>query len=307
MTQVAGSLTQAVTIADAVPRRAMLFAVAAIGTLAISRLPEILLREGLGIAIPWLEALPVVLAAFLWLGSRVIPQLRALTGYFAVMTAVSTIVAAIPVLFASAAWIALAPAASGEIVVILSERLVLGALGLAFVAGLVVLGGRDGAKYLRLRNGRWRSTDIGRPRIRWVYAGPIAIGVLVLLTGLVMAPALPTDVDLGTAAPFLVMAVLAAALNAFWEEAVFRAAPLARLAPVVGAGRALVIVAVWFGLGHFYGGVPSGMFGAVMVSVVGVVLGKAMVDSRGFAWPWVIHTSIDLTIYTVIALAATGS
>jgi membrane protease YdiL (CAAX protease family) len=253
---------------------------------------------------------PVVLAAALWLGSRVVPQARPLAGYFAVMTALSAVVAAVPVLFASAAWQALAPPAAGEIVVLLSERLVLGTLGLAFVGILVVVGGRDGAMYLRLRTAQGRATDVTRSRtrsrIRWAYAGPAAIVVLVLLTGLAMAPAIPTKVDLGAAAPFLVMAILAAVLNAFWEEAVFRAAPLARLAPVVGAGRALVILALWFGLGHFYGGTPSGIFGAVMVSLVGVVLGKAMVDTRGFAWPWLIHMSIDLTIYTVIALAATA-
>jgi membrane protease YdiL (CAAX protease family) len=247
----------------------------------------------------------IAIAAFLWLGTRLISPIASLSSYFAVMTVIATIVVAVPILFESAVWATLVEPSAGAMVVLLSERLVLGAIAVAFVAVLVFVGGRRGALYLRLsRTSSPTANDGARSRIRWSWAGPIAIVMLTVMTALAMAPALPSTVDLDVAAPFLVMAVLAAALNAFWEEAVFRAAPLGRLAPVIGPGPGVVILAAWFGLGHFYGGVPSGPIGAVMVTLVGLVLGRSMADTRGLAWPWAIHFSIDLTIYVVMALAA---
>lgn len=284
--------------------RGTLIAAATIGTLVISRLPEIVLREGLGLSTPWLPLSTVAIAALLWLGARMARPLAPLSGYFAVMTAVSALLAALPVLFESPTWAQLTPPSAGPMVVLLSERLVLGAIGLAFVILLILVGGRAEAEYFRLRSSASSTAEaLGETR-NWSVAGLVAIVMLVALTALAMAPSFPSKVDLGAAAPFLVMAVLAAALNSFWEEAVFRAAPLGRLAPAIGAGPAIILLATWFGLGHFYGGAPSGPIGAVMVTLVGVVLGRAMADTRALAWPWAIHFSIDLTIYTVIALAA---
>jgi membrane protease YdiL (CAAX protease family) len=134
----------------------------------------------------------------------------------------------------------------------------------------------------------------------------VAIAVLVGLTTLAVAPMVPGSIDLAAAAPFLAMALLAAPLNALWEEVAFRAVPMGHLVPAIGAVPALTILAAWFGLGHFYGGTPSGLAGALIVGAVGLVLGRAMADTRGLAWPWAIHAAIDLTIYTGMALAASA-
>jgi len=304
MTQVVGPLAAESSAAGMLSRQLAVVLSATVATLAVSRMPEIVLREGLGFSAPWLPVATVAIATLFWLGSRAISPLRVLSGYLGVMTAVVAVVAALQFVFESAAWASIAPPSAGPMVVLMSERLLLGAVAVGFIALLVVAGGRDAARYLRIRGAPSVAAGRTPARVRWSVAGPIAIVILVGLTALAMAQATPAQVNLGAAAPFLVMGVLAAAINAFWEEAIFRAAPLARLAPVIGPGLAVVLLAVWFGLGHFYGGAPSGPFGAVMVGLVGLVLGRAMADTRGFAWPWAIHFSIDVTIYTTMALAA---
>ena len=55
--------------------------------------------------------------------------------------------------------------------------------------------------------------------------------------------------------PVLPIAWLAAALNAFAEEVLYRAGPLGPLARVVGPRAGSWILAVWFGLSHVYGGI----------------------------------------------------
>jgi membrane protease YdiL (CAAX protease family) len=281
---------------------------AAVGTLLLSRLPEIVLREGFAVDAPWLRAIPVAAAAALWLGSYVVVGLRPLTGYFGAMAGITAFILAIEALFTSALWNTLAPESAGPIVRLLSERLVLGTLAVALAVAMVRFSGGS-PTYLRLRAGGANALE-GQHResaVRWRRRGPVAIVVLVSLTALAMAPFVPGSIDLGASAPFLTMAVLAAALNSLWEEVAFRAVPLGSLAPVLGAAPAIVILAVWFGLGHFYGGLPSGAAGAVIVAGVGLVLGRAMADTRGLAWPWAIHFAIDLTIYVVLALGATAS
>ena len=79
------------------------------------------------------------------------------------------------------------------------------------------------------------------------------------------------------------LTLLTALLNSFSEEMLYRAAPFAGLVPVIGSGQALWLMALWFGLGHYYGGIPSGVMGLVFAGALGLLFGKAMVDTRGIA------------------------
>ena len=83
----------------------------------------------------------------------------------------------------------------------------------------------------------------------------------------------------------------------------YRAAPLSGLHPVVGAGQAISMTSIWFGLGHYYGGIPSGFMGLIYSGSVALLMGKAMLDTRGLGWPWFIHTVLDTVIYLFIAMA----
>jgi membrane protease YdiL (CAAX protease family) len=103
--------------------------------------------------------------------------------------------------------------------------------------------------------------------------------------------------------PILPAVILFAAMNAFNEEMTYRSALLAPLEGVVGARQALYITALFFGIAHFYG-VPYGVVGVVMSSFLGWMLGKAMLETRGFFWAWFIHFLQDVAIFSFLAVGS---
>jgi membrane protease YdiL (CAAX protease family) len=103
-----------------------------------------------------------------------------------------------------------------------------------------------------------------------------------------------------SAAPLLPLVVLLAALNAFSEEVTYRSAPLAPLVPAVGMRQAWWLTAVLFGIGHYYG-IPYGLIGVLLATLMGWFLAKAMLETRGFFWPWLTHFSQDFIIFWFIA------
>lgn len=105
------------------------------------------------------------------------------------------------------------------------------------------------------------------------------------------------------AAPLLPAVLLFAVLNAFNEELTYRSSLLGALAPVLGPRPAVWIAALFFGIGHFYG-VPYGIIGVAMASFLGWLLGKAMVETRGFFWPWFIHFLQDVAIFSFMAIGS---
>jgi membrane protease YdiL (CAAX protease family) len=93
---------------------------------------------------------------------------------------------------------------------------------------------------------------------------------------------------------------LAIALNAFNEEMTYRASLLAGLEPALGPWQALWNTALFFGLGHYFG-VPYGVVGVLMATFLGWILGKAMLETRGFFWAWLIHFVQDGLIFSFMA------
>lgn len=280
--------------------------VALLVTLLISRLPEIIARDILLLDVPWIAWATAGLAVLLWLASRYVPLLRPLERFLAVMILVTLLGAALPLVLASAFWAALVPASTQPMVALLATRLLYGILGAGVLAWALALGASRREIYARVGDlnapTRSRSRD-ARP-IRWGRFGPLAFIGLMLLMAWFGAPLLPDRLDLAAAAPFIAIGALAALLNAFWEEASFRAAPLSMLQRAVGPGASVLILALWFGLGHYYGGVPSGPMGLVATGGVAVLLGRAMIETRGFAWPLALHFAIDFVIFTFMALAS---
>ena len=53
--------------------------------------------------------------------------------------------------------------------------------------------------------------------------------------------------------------------------------------------------------GPLLGGTPSGPFGFVQTGLLGLLLGKAKLDTRGMGWPWIIHVVLDTIIYFFVA------
>lgn len=64
------------------------------------------------------------------------------------------------------------------------------------------------------------------------------------------------------------LVTVGAAVNAFQEEFVFRAAPLSQIMGVIGKNHALVLLGAAFGFSHYYG-TPGGVAGVFMTLFLG--------------------------------------
>ena len=277
-------------------------------TLLISRLPEIVAREAFALDVPWMAAAIAGLTIALWLGARVVPVLRPLEKFLAVMAAVNLLIAILPVLLESSLWLALVPASTAPMVALLATRILYALLGLLVLGWAVFLGASRREVYARVGDLNAPTTTRRKDGtyIGWSRFGPIAMVLLGLLMVWFGFPMLPASFDLGAAAPAIALGAVAALLNAWWEETAFRAGPLSMLQRAVGPGAGVLILALFFGLGHFYGGVPSGPMGLVATGAVAVLMGRAMIETRGLAWPIALHFSIDFVIFTFLAIASVG-
>lgn len=95
---------------------------------------------------------------------------------------------------------------------------------------------------------------------------------------------------------FIPVGLLVAAMNGFNEEFTLRAAPLGELKPVIGKSSSLVVTAAYFGLGHYYG-VPNGVIGVLLSTFLGWLLGKSMIETKGFFVAWLVHFLTDIPIF----------
>ncbi len=142
--------------------------------------------------------------------------------------------------------------------------------------------------------------DEGTPwhKLGWILALCITLGTLAFLW-IAGRPSLRSFPPLLAQLP---MILLLAAMNAFSEELSYRAAFLAPLNPVTGKMHAILLTATFFGLAHFYG-VPYGIIGVIMSFVLGYLLSKSMLETRGFFWAWFIHFLQDVAIFSFMALS----
>lgn len=103
--------------------------------------------------------------------------------------------------------------------------------------------------------------------------------------------------------PFVPAVLLAAAMNAFSEEMTYKASFLSVLEDAVGRQQALLLMAAFFGILHFYG-IPYGVVGVLMAGLLGWLLGKSMLETRGLWWAWFIHFWQDVAIFIFLALGS---
>jgi membrane protease YdiL (CAAX protease family) len=94
-----------------------------------------------------------------------------------------------------------------------------------------------------------------------------------------------------------------AVLNAASEEFQFRSVLLAHLRGVFRPAETILLTAVFFGLGHYYGQ-PSGPLGALMAGFAGWIWARSMIETRGGVWAFVIHMVQDIVIFTFLAVGA---
>jgi membrane protease YdiL (CAAX protease family) len=148
-------------------------------------------------------------------------------------------------------------------------------------------------RWLGIRpGGSWRTAG-------WVFAGVAALAVFIPA---ILAIA-PSGAMIRRSLPLLPAAVLFAAVNAFNEELYFRSSILSTLHDVIGGAHALGITVVFFALAHWLYGSPAGPAGFAMTGFLAWVMGRSMLETRGIAWPWLIHFAPDVVIFVSYALA----
>jgi len=52
-----------------------------------------------------------------------------------------------------------------------------------------------------------------------------------------------------------------------------------------------------FYLAHYLYGSPHGVTGFLMTGFLAFLLGKSMLETKGFLWPWLIHFLPDVVIF----------
>jgi membrane protease YdiL (CAAX protease family) len=133
----------------------------------------------------------------------------------------------------------------------------------------------------------------GLKRVSWRFAAPavgLASAAIALVYVVIEGSAVPNSLSIALwAVPF-------ACANALLEESIYRSALIPALLPDFGAGTAVFVSAAIFGLGH-WNGLPYGLPGVLLTFLLGAITAKAMVDSRGILWPWLIHMLPDCVMF----------
>jgi hypothetical protein len=142
-----------------------------------------------------------------------------------------------------------------------------------------------------------------RKPIPWTVFGPALLVVFgVALPLFLYFTVYPDFTDRGRILRYLPWILLVAALNAANEEFQFRSVLLAHLRNVVSPAEGVLLTAVLFGLGHYYGQ-PSGPLGVVMAGIAGWFWARSMIETRGFVWAFFIHMVQDIVILSFLAVA----
>jgi membrane protease YdiL (CAAX protease family) len=184
-------------------------------------------------------------------------------------------------------------------------------VALAVIAALVIVKRRRPAFFLvkgdtaaPIRPVRWLGIREGESwkTFGWIFtlAASAAVAIPTFLA------VHPNMAALGKAAALIPAVLLFAAVNAFNEEIYYRASMLSTLADVIGGNRALLAAALFFGLGHFLYGSPPGVVGFLMTAFFGWLIGKSMLETKGFLWPWFMHFVSDVVVFASYAVAWAG-
>ena len=148
---------------------------------------------------------------------------------------------------------------------------------------------------------RWLGFPKADPWTR--FGGQFAVYITLGILAFLLIGNLPSSAALSRLLPMLPFVLLFAAMNAFNEEMTYRACIIPTLEGSLNPTPSVLIAASFFGIGHFYG-VPYGIVGVLMSTFLGWFLGKAMVETRGFFWAWLIHFLQDVMIFSFLAMGS---
>ncbi len=175
------------------------------------------------------------------------------------------------------------------------------AVALGVVVGVAALNGRDVLRWGGLAAPARRMSLLGvAAGESWRRVGITFAVIISLVTAVFLAVGYWEELGSVSAMSWM-LALLAAiplsATNALTEEIITRWAVVqsltgraARYAPWVSA--------LIFGSVHYFG-IPGGPVGALMAGFLAWLLARAIQDTRGIGWAWIIHFCQDILIFTV--------
>lgn len=136
-------------------------------------------------------------------------------------------------------------------------------------------------------------------RLAFISAILISFGTLLLTVFTVTGLSAPDGLsDLPVNFPLVVILAL---VNSFSEGIVYRSAVLGPLRKVLSKEHVILIAALFFGIGHYYGA-PSGILGVSMSVVLGWYLCRSIYETKGFVSAWMIHFMQDVVIFSTIII-----
>jgi CAAX protease family protein len=273
--------------------------------LLLLTVPQIILGAFMQQDIGWLEPARIIFLAALFVLTFVWGRIRPLRGFAAILF----------VIYAVEGWffLTLLPQSqfyasilgSNANLEFFGERLMRICAALVMLLVLLAMGLKRQDFFLKIGNlkanaepERW---GIPRKTETWLgFGGRFALIISAILLLIMVAAMQPSLSNLSVG--LVMLAALGAVMNAFAEEFLYRAALLPQVLSLFGKGASMILIATWFGLGHYFG-VPSGITGVIFVTFGGWVFAKAMVETHGMGWPLIMHFVSDFTVYLVIFLA----
>ena len=98
---------------------------------------------------------------------------------------------------------------------------------------------------------------------------------------------------------FIPLILLFSLTNSLTEELIFRFGVVGGLFNHYPKLTILIISAILFGLPHYFGW-PSGFVGILMSGVLGYILCKATIETKGLSIAWTIHFVQDIIIFAAL-------
>lgn len=98
---------------------------------------------------------------------------------------------------------------------------------------------------------------------------------------------------------FIPLVFLFSLTNSLTEELIFRFGIVGGLFNHFPKLTILIISAILFGLPHYFG-FPSGFIGVFMSGILGYILCKMTIETKGLAIAWTIHFVQDIIIFTAL-------
>jgi uncharacterized membrane protein len=270
--------------------------------------PEIILQQSIGLVPHWLCIAKLAALALTYVITLLIPKLRKIANFTLILASISAINILTSFIQHTTFW--KSSFDLGTFTGNFGSSIMLKVIGvLPILVQLFFLYKSGNEFYLCKGNLKQKAEKIswlGIPphKISWdklaVISGLLISFGTVLLTVISLTQISSTNGMKQLLMHFPVILILALA-NSFCEGILFRSAILGTLKTALPKNQLILLAGIFFGIGHYYG-VPSGIAGAAMSSLLGWYMCRSMYETKGFISSWIIHFMQDTVIFTTILL-----